>query len=206
MSRTLSRTERDYDLGVVINPDVGDDQARAIVERVSQTIAANGGQLVRVNAVGRRRLAYPIEHHRDGLYFFFDLSLPPTAAGEVERALRVNEEIIRHLMIVRDPRLVAQQRQREAERAAEREAAEAQAALQREAEAAAAPAVPVASVAEAPVDAIPAETAIADTADEDTADEDTADEDTADDATTDEDADAADEEETETEPEANTEA
>ena len=66
MSRTLSRVERDYDLGIVINPDVGDDLARATVERISQTIATNGGRLVRVNAVGRRRLAYPIEHHRDG--------------------------------------------------------------------------------------------------------------------------------------------
>src|SRR5258708_36073839 len=113
MSRTLSRVQRDYDLGVVINPDVGDAQARAIVERITQTIATNGGQLVRVNAGGRRRLAYPIEHHRDGLYFFFDMSLPPEAPTEVERTLRVNEDIIRHLMLVLDPRLVRQTRQRE---------------------------------------------------------------------------------------------
>jgi small subunit ribosomal protein S6 len=133
MSRTLSRVERDYDLGIVINPDVGDDQARATVERITQVIATNGGRLVRVNAVGRRRLAYPIEHHRDGLYFFFDLALPPTAVAEVERTLRVNEDIIRHLLVVRDPKLVAQSRQRDVERDAEREA-EAILAQQREAE------------------------------------------------------------------------
>ncbi len=133
MSRTLSRVERDYDLGIVINPDVGDDQARATVERITQVIASNGGRLVRVNAVGRRRLAYPIEHHRDGLYFFFDLALPPTTVAEVERTLRVNEDIIRHLLVVRDPKLVAQSRQRDAERDAEREA-EAILAAQREAE------------------------------------------------------------------------
>jgi small subunit ribosomal protein S6 len=157
MSRTLSRVQRDYDLGVVINPDVGDDQARAIVERITQTIATNGGQLVRVNAVGRRRLAYPIEHHRDGLYFFFDMSLPPEAASEVERSLHVNEDIMRHLMLVRDPRLVVQQRQREAEREAEREAAaqaerEAAARRELEREAAVAEGAPVIASAEtAPV-------------------------------------------------------
>src|SRR5262249_54436294 len=113
----------DYELGIVINPDVGDEQARAIVERTTQMVAANGGEVIRVNAVGRRRLAYPIVHHRDGLYFFFDLTLPPTSVGEVERTVRLNEDLIRHLMLVRDPRAVAQQRQREAE-------AEAQAALQ----------------------------------------------------------------------------
>lgn len=133
--------DRDYELGIVINPDVGEDQARAIVERVSQSILSNGGQVVRVNAWGRRRLMYPIQHHRDGLYYFFDLIMPPTAVLEVERALRVNEDIIRHLMKVRDPKVVAQQRQRaiEDDRAAEEararaaeaaKAAEAQAAEQ----------------------------------------------------------------------------
>lgn len=113
--------DRDYELGIVINPDVGEDQARAIVERVSQSILSNGGQVVRVNAWGRRRLMYPIQHHRDGLYYFFDLIMPPTAVLEVERALRVNEDIIRHLMKARDPKVVAQQRQRaiEEDRAAE---------------------------------------------------------------------------------------
>ncbi|MEO7002093.1 MAG: 30S ribosomal protein S6 [Ktedonobacterales bacterium] len=106
---------RDYELGIVINPDVGDDQARAIVERITQVVGSNDGQVVRVNAVGRRRLAYPIERHRDGLYFFFDLMLEPTSLEEIERTLRVNEDIIRHLLLKRDPRVVTQQRQRDAE-------------------------------------------------------------------------------------------
>ena len=66
---------RDYELGIVVNPDVGDEQARAIVERITHVIAAQEGQIVRVNAVGRRRLAYQIDQHRDGLYFYFDLNL-----------------------------------------------------------------------------------------------------------------------------------
>ncbi len=136
---------RDYELGLIINPDVGDDQARAIVDRLTQTVAASDGQVVRVNAWGRRRLAYPIEHHRDGLYFFFDLILAPTAVTELDRSLRVNEAVLRHIVKVRDPRIVEQQRQREAE-------AEAQAAAQAAAQATPATEAP----AESP---IPAETA-----------------------------------------------
>ncbi len=120
---------RDYELGLIISPDVGDEQARAIVERLTQTVAGNGGQVVRVNAWGRRRLAYSIDHHRDGLYFFFDLIMGPEAVGELERSIRVNEDILRHMLKVQDPRVVAQKRQREAE-------AEAQAAAQAEAQAA----------------------------------------------------------------------
>lgn len=140
---------RDYELGIIVNPDAGDDQARAIVERITQTIASNDGQVVRVNAWGRRRLAYPIEHHRDGLYFFFDLILNPDTTADVERTLRVNENILRHLLKVRDSRVVAQQRQRESE-------AEAQAAAQAAAAAVAAQAA-VAAPAEVATEA-PAET------------------------------------------------
>ena len=137
---------RDYELGIVINPEAGDEQARAIVERVAQTITNNSGQVVRVNAWGRRRLAYPIQRFRDGLYFFFDLILEPSTIAEIERTLRLNEDIIRHLMKVRDPRVVAQQRQRDVELDAQR-AAEAKA--QAEAEAARAEAAANAPAAEA---------------------------------------------------------
>jgi len=124
---------RDYELGIVINPDVGDEQARAVIERVTQVIGSNDGQVVRVNAVGRRRLAYPIERHRDGLYFFFDLILDPTSITEIERTLRVNEDIIRHLLLKRDPRVVTQQRQRDIETDARIEAERAAAAARAEA-------------------------------------------------------------------------
>lgn len=124
---------RDYELGIVINPEIGDEQARSLVERVTTIITNHGGQVVRVNAWGRRRLAYPIQRFRDGLYFFFDLILEPSTIAEIERNLRVNEDIIRHLMKVRDPRVVAQQRQRDIELDTQREA---EAKAQAEAEAA----------------------------------------------------------------------
>lgn len=151
---------RDYELGIIVSPDAGDDQARAIVERITQTIASNDGQVVRVNAWGRRRLAYPIEHHRDGLYFFFDLILNPDTTTDLERTLRVNETILRHLLKVRDSRVVAQQRQREAEAEAQAAAQAAQAAAQAAqaaAQAAQAAAQAAQAAAEAPVEA-PVET------------------------------------------------
>jgi small subunit ribosomal protein S6 len=145
---------RDYELGLIIDPEVGDERTRAIVERVTQTIGANSGQVVRVNAWGRRRLAYPIDRHRDGLYFYFDLILEPTSVTEVERSLRVNEDVLRHLLKVRDSRVVAQQRQRDAEAEAQAilDAERAEAARQAEAERVAAAPVAVAEPGEtAPV-------------------------------------------------------
>ncbi|HEX2350790.1 MAG TPA: 30S ribosomal protein S6 [Ktedonobacterales bacterium] len=137
---------RDYELGIVINPEIGDEQARSLVERVTTIITNHSGQVVRVNAWGRRRLAYPIQRFRDGLYFFFDLILEPSTIAEIERNLRVNEDIIRHLLKVRDPRVVAQQRQRDIELDTQREA---DAKAQAEAEAARAAAAANAPAAEA---------------------------------------------------------
>jgi small subunit ribosomal protein S6 len=126
--------ERDYELGIVLAPETPDEQARAIVERITNAITAQGGVVVRINAWGRRRLAYPIEHHRDGLYYFFDLQLPPASVVEIERLIGVNEDIIRHLMKSRDPRVIGDERKRaeEAELRAQQEA-EARAAAEAEA-------------------------------------------------------------------------
>jgi small subunit ribosomal protein S6 len=128
--------ERDYELGIVLAPETPDEQARAIVERITSAITAQGGVVVRINAWGRRRLAYPIEHHRDGLYYFFDLQLPPASVVEIERLIGVNEDIIRHLMKSRDPRVIVDERKR-AEEAEIRAQQEAEARAAAEAEAAA---------------------------------------------------------------------
>jgi small subunit ribosomal protein S6 len=128
--------ERDYELGIVLDPETPDEQARAIVERITTAVTSQGGVVVRINAWGRRRLAYPIEHHRDGLYYFFDLQLPPASVVEIERLIGVNEDIIRHLMKARDPRVIGDERKR-AEEAEIRAQQEAEARAAAEAEAAA---------------------------------------------------------------------
>src|SRR5262249_18079747 len=98
--------------------EASEEQTKAILDRMTQIVQVNGGQIVKVNAWGRRRLAYPIEHHRDGFYFFLDLSLTPQTVLELDRTLKVTEEVIRHLLVKRDPKALAAQRAKEARAAA----------------------------------------------------------------------------------------
>jgi len=114
---------RDYELGIILNPEVSEEQARAILERVDQLVTNHDGQVVRVNQWGRRRLAYPIERHRDGLYVFIDMILTPETVFVLDRTLKVSEEVLRHLIKRRDPKTV----QKEREARATSEAAKAQA-------------------------------------------------------------------------------
>jgi small subunit ribosomal protein S6 len=107
---------RDYELGFILNPEVNEEQTRAILDRVEQVATNHDGQIVRINQWGRRRLGYPIEHHRDGFYVFIDMILTPETVIELDRTLKVSEEVLRHLIKRRDPKTV--QKEREARAAA----------------------------------------------------------------------------------------
>lgn len=107
---------RDYELGFILSPEVSEEQTRAILDRVEQVVANYNGEVVRVNQWGRRRLGYPIQHHRDGMYVFVDMILTPETVIELDRTLKVSEEVLRHLIKRRDPKTV--QKEREARAAA----------------------------------------------------------------------------------------
>ncbi|RAQ97329.1 30S ribosomal protein S6 [Thermogemmatispora tikiterensis] len=102
---------RDYELGFILHPEVSEERTRTILERIEQIVTAHDGQVVRVNYWGRRRLAYPIEHHRDGIYVFVDMSVSPETLPELDRTLKVSEEVLRHLIKRRDPRVVQKERE-----------------------------------------------------------------------------------------------
>ena len=133
--------KRDYELGFIISPEVSEEETRSILDRLGQIVAQHGGQVVKVNQWGRRRLAYPIERHRDGYYVFIDMILTPETVIELERTLKVSEIVLRYMLTKRDPKAVQKEREEREEREARAAAAAAAAAAKAEAESAAAQAV-----------------------------------------------------------------
>ena len=89
---------RRYELMLVLRPDLADDKVQASLERTARAIAAGGGQIVKQAPWGRRRLAYPIDHHREGSYYVVLFEAPATAIAELERGLLISEEVLRHLV------------------------------------------------------------------------------------------------------------
>ncbi len=140
---------RDYEIGYILNPEVNEEQTRAILERIEQIVANYDGQVLKVNQWGRRKLAYPIEHHRDGFYVFIDTILTPETVTELDRTLKVSEEVLRHLIKRRDPKTV--QKEREARAAAAAAATPVAPAVQAEAEPEAEIPAPAGEEAELPV-------------------------------------------------------
>jgi len=90
---------RNYEFTFIAHPDVEDEGLTGVTEKVSQFITEGGGQITNVNHWGRRRLAYPIQKQKEGYYVLMQVQLDPKSLGELERKLKLTEEIIRYMLV-----------------------------------------------------------------------------------------------------------
>jgi small subunit ribosomal protein S6 len=92
----------EYELVVVMNPDIPEDDVQSAIERVTTAVTSRGGEVVEVNPWGRRKLAYPIGAHSEGSYVATQIRLDPERAHELEGGFAISEDVIRHLLIRKD--------------------------------------------------------------------------------------------------------
>jgi small subunit ribosomal protein S6 len=98
----LAVTTRDYELVVILSPEIGDDAVPGSIQKVEAGITSRGGEITDSNHWGRRRLAYPIKRHMEGNYIVSQIKLDPAQVPDLEASLRISEEVIRHLIIRAD--------------------------------------------------------------------------------------------------------
>lgn len=90
---------RDYELTLIVRSDIEEPDLTAVIDRVKSLISDNGGEVSRLDMWGTRRLAYPIKQVREGQYVFMVTQLPPQALAEVDRGIKLIEDILRHLLV-----------------------------------------------------------------------------------------------------------
>jgi len=90
---------RSYELGVILHPDLEEADVTNAVETIGQYVQNNGGQVASVNVWGRRSLAYPIRKQQNGIYAFLAIQLESSAMGELDRSLKLDEKVMRFLLI-----------------------------------------------------------------------------------------------------------
>jgi small subunit ribosomal protein S6 len=90
---------RDYELAFIVRPSVDDEGVTDVVEQVSQFVKAVDGEVASVDVWGRRVLAYPINNHREGVYILLQTKMLPTALQDLERNLKLSEDIIRYMLV-----------------------------------------------------------------------------------------------------------
>jgi small subunit ribosomal protein S6 len=93
---------RDYELMYIARPDLDDEGLQGAADSVEQLITAAGGTVLRTTNWGRRRLAYEVDHLRDGHYMLLHIRLDGERVRDIERALAIHETVFRHLLVVRE--------------------------------------------------------------------------------------------------------
>ena len=91
-----------YELAVVVNAKIDDEARNAVVDKVKALIERFGGQITEVDDWGKKRLAYEIDKMNEGFYYFIRFDAEPTAPAEIEKRMRIADNVIRYLCVRND--------------------------------------------------------------------------------------------------------
>ena len=91
---------RKYELVCVFQPDLDETAFNSLVEKVKGWVSESGGSIDKVDVWGRRKLAYIIKKQREGQFVLMNVTMNPAATANLERNLRYQEPIIRHMLSV----------------------------------------------------------------------------------------------------------
>jgi small subunit ribosomal protein S6 len=104
---------RQYEVVYVVSPEITEEGVTELHNRIAEIVDQLGGRIDKTDNWGRRRLAYEINRHREGTYVIELVSGPGTLVTELDRRLRVMEQLLRHLIVRVDEDLRKAQRARE---------------------------------------------------------------------------------------------
>lgn len=87
-----------YELMYVVRPTLDEQTLAAVNEKVDKFVANAGGEILKREDWGKRRLAFPLAKFTEGFYSVLQLKLSPVAVRDLERNLTLTEEVLRHLV------------------------------------------------------------------------------------------------------------
>jgi small subunit ribosomal protein S6 len=108
---------RQYELVYIVTPDASEQQVAELHTQIEQIVQRFQGTLDKTENWGRRKLAYEIGHHREGTYVVETITGSGELMKEIDRRLRVIDQVIRHLVVRVDEELRVAERTREARKA-----------------------------------------------------------------------------------------
>ena len=91
--------KRTYELMFIVNPDAGDEEVLKLSEGVQKIITGQGGSITKTEMMGKRKLAYEINHRKDGTYVLLEVEGSGSEIAEAERRMRVNDQILRYMTV-----------------------------------------------------------------------------------------------------------
>lgn len=96
---------RNYEIMILLDSSLQEDEISALIEKVQQTITANQGKIIKVKQWGKREMAYEIKGHQEAIYAIIDFELEPENISNIERNIKFDEKIIRYLIVLGQEKL-----------------------------------------------------------------------------------------------------
>ena len=90
---------RNYEVLYILNPNLEEEAVDATVARFEEAITKSGGTVTKTDKWGKRRLAYEIEDQLEGFYVLTTFQAPNEASRELDRLMRIADEVLRHLIV-----------------------------------------------------------------------------------------------------------
>ena len=93
---------RHYENLVIVKPTLTQEELEQELKAVEEVITSNGGEIAATDAMGMRKLAYPIQKNERGFYYVVYYTVAPSAINEIERRFRINENLLRFMTVKYD--------------------------------------------------------------------------------------------------------
>ena len=91
--------QRSYEIVFIIDPDAEDAEVMRLTEAAQKIITDQGGNIIKTEMMGKRHMAYEINHKRDGIYVLLEVEGSGREIAELERRMRVNDRILRYMTV-----------------------------------------------------------------------------------------------------------
>ena len=88
-----------YELAVVVSAKIEDDERAAVVDKCKALVERFGGNITNVDEWGKKKLAYEIQHMKEGYYYFIQFDAEADVPGQLEQAVRIMDHVLRFLCI-----------------------------------------------------------------------------------------------------------
>ena len=93
---------RKYEVVFVLRPDLDEEKNTAVIEKFKDLIESHGGEVLKIDKWGKRRLAYEVKDLREGFYVICHMSADTKVAAELDRVFKITDEVLRHLIVRED--------------------------------------------------------------------------------------------------------
>lgn len=114
----MSDLKRPYEMMYIVKPTLDDEAVEGVAAKIDELLTNLGAKLEKTEKRGRKKLAYEVKDFKDGFYMLSNFHFDPSQIKELERLLKLNEDVIRHLLIRLDEHAIAAAAEKQSAQAA----------------------------------------------------------------------------------------